>query len=154
MQVPIGVPGERGLGSGSGWWWGLVFLWERLERGKGAGRVGGGVWTGKGTGKSMRKLCRNYPLANYPSVSPLTIVVPFVPGFVPRTIILQGESEQCLCVLRLLFFFVRSLYAQIARVQIQPANDFCATFQQRFGFNFAERSVISNREIFTIGGRS
>ena len=27
--------------------------------------------TGKGTGKSMRKLCRNYPLAIYPLVSPL-----------------------------------------------------------------------------------
>ena len=42
------------------------------ERGKGVGRVGGGggggVGTGKGTGKSMRKLCRNYPLANYPLV--------------------------------------------------------------------------------------
>ena len=32
--------------------------------------MGGGAGTGKGTGKSMRKLCRNYPLANYPVVSP------------------------------------------------------------------------------------
>ena len=31
---------------------------------------GGGVGSGKGTGKSMRKLCRNYPLAIYPVVSP------------------------------------------------------------------------------------
>ena len=33
------------------------------------GRVGGGAGTGEGTGKSMRKLCRDYPLANYPLVS-------------------------------------------------------------------------------------
>ena len=42
-----------------------------VENGKGAGRVAGGVGTSKGTGKSMRKLCRNYPLANYPLVYPL-----------------------------------------------------------------------------------
>ena len=36
----------------------------------GVGEDGGGVGSGKGTGKSMRKLCRNYPLANYPLVSP------------------------------------------------------------------------------------
>ena len=45
-------------------------LWKIREKGKGVGRVGGGVGTSKGTGKSMRKLCRNYPLANYPLVSP------------------------------------------------------------------------------------
>ena len=33
----------------------------------------GGVGTGKGTGKSMRKLCQNYPLAIYPLVSPLNM---------------------------------------------------------------------------------
>ena len=33
---------------------------------EGKGEGGGGVGTGKGTGKSMRKLCRNYPLAIYP----------------------------------------------------------------------------------------
>ena len=32
--------------------------------------MGVGVGTGKRTGKSMRKLCRNYPLAIYPLVSP------------------------------------------------------------------------------------
>ena len=42
----------------------MVFLWKTREKGKGAG--GGGVGTGKGTDKSMRKLCRNYPLAIYP----------------------------------------------------------------------------------------
>ena len=38
------------------------------EKGKGVARVGGGggVGTGTGTGRSMRKLCRNYPLATYP----------------------------------------------------------------------------------------
>ena len=52
--------GFRGVG-------GVVFLWKMWEKGKGVGRVG----TGKGTGKSMRRLCRNYPLANYyPLVSP------------------------------------------------------------------------------------
>ena len=34
---------------------------------------GGGVGTGKGTGKSMRKLCRNYALANYPLVTLKTL---------------------------------------------------------------------------------
>ena len=38
-------------------------------------RVGDGVGTRKGTGKSMRKLCRKYPLANYPIVSPRKILV-------------------------------------------------------------------------------
>ena len=36
------------------------------------GVAGAGVWgriQGEGVGKSMRKLCRNYPLANYPVVS-------------------------------------------------------------------------------------
>ena len=36
----------------------------------GGGGWGVGVGTGKRNGKSMRKLCRNYPLANYPLVSP------------------------------------------------------------------------------------
>ena len=55
-----------GLGSGSGRWWGGAFLWKITEKGKGVGKVGGGVGISKGTGKSMRKLGRNYPLANYP----------------------------------------------------------------------------------------
>ena len=33
---------------------GWVFLWKIREKGKGAARVGGGVETGRGTGKSMR----------------------------------------------------------------------------------------------------
>ena len=45
--------GER-FGVGFSWVLGGGFL------------VGGGAGTGKGTGKSMRNLCRNYPLANYP----------------------------------------------------------------------------------------
>ena len=64
-------PWGRGLGSGSGGWWGAVFLWKTRAKGKAVGRVGGRVGTGKGTGESMRKLCRNYPLANYPLVSSL-----------------------------------------------------------------------------------
>ena len=39
------------------------------EKGQG-GEGGGGVGTAKGTGKSMRKLCRNYPLAIYALVPP------------------------------------------------------------------------------------
>ena len=71
MRVAIGVPGGGVWGrddrGGRGW----VFLWKMKEKGKGVGEGGGGVGIGKGTGKSMRKLCRNYPLAKYPSVSPL-----------------------------------------------------------------------------------
>ena len=62
----------RGLGSGSGGWWGVVPVENKGRGGRGVRKVGGGVGTGKGTGKSMRKLCRNYPLASYPLVSPLT----------------------------------------------------------------------------------
>ena len=58
------------LGSGSGGFWGAVFLWKVGEKERGWGGLGGGVGTGEGTGKSMRKLCRNYPLAIYPLVSP------------------------------------------------------------------------------------
>ena len=62
----------EGFGSGSGGWWPAVFLWQTREKEKGMGRL---VWTGKRTvKKSMRKLCRNYVLANYPPlVSPLTM---------------------------------------------------------------------------------
>ena len=69
MRVPLGVRGGgvwgRVQGGGGGW-----FLVESEGNGKGVGREGCGVGTGKGTGKSMRKLCRNYPLAIYPLVSP------------------------------------------------------------------------------------
>ena len=72
VRVPIGVPG-RGV-------WGRVqgvvrggFPVENEGKGEGGGRRGGGggVGTGKGTGNSMRKLFRDYALANYPLVSPL-----------------------------------------------------------------------------------
>ena len=61
LAVPIGVP------EGEVWGWvqedgGGGFLLENEGKGEGWGGVG----TGKGTGKSMRKLCRNYPLATYP----------------------------------------------------------------------------------------
>ena len=36
----------------------------------------GGVGTGKETGKSIRKLCRNYPLATYPLKSARGIPTP------------------------------------------------------------------------------
>ena len=70
MRVPIGVPG--------GGVWGPVqgvvgggFPVENKGKGEGGwGGWGSEVGTGKGTGKSMRKPCRNYPLANYPLVSP------------------------------------------------------------------------------------
>ena len=67
MRAPIGVLGG-GFGVGFRW---VVGGGNPVEnKGKEEeGRVGGGVGTGTGTGKSMRKLCRNYPLANYPSVS-------------------------------------------------------------------------------------
>ena len=57
--------GER-FGIGFRWVGGVSFRKKREGGGK------GGVKTGKGTGKSMRKLYRNYPLANYPLVSPLS----------------------------------------------------------------------------------
>ena len=56
--------GFRGVIGGS-------FPVENEGKGKGGGE--GGVETGKGTARSMRKLCRNYPLANYPLVSPLLL---------------------------------------------------------------------------------
>ena len=60
-------PWGRGLGSGSGGGGrGFSFV-ENEGKGEGSGEGwGGGVGTGKGTGKSMRKLCRSYPLATYP----------------------------------------------------------------------------------------
>ena len=70
MRVPIGVPrggvwGRVQGGAGGG------FLVESKGKGEGVREVVGGGGTGKGTGKSMRKLCRNYPLAKPPfSFSP------------------------------------------------------------------------------------
>ena len=49
----------------------MGFPVENKGKGEGGGKGGGGIGTGRGTGKSMRKLCRNYPLAIYPVVSPL-----------------------------------------------------------------------------------
>ena len=54
-----GVVGGR-KNRGRGWGWG-GWGWD-------------GMGTGKGTGKSMRKLCRNYPLAIYPLVPPRNLV--------------------------------------------------------------------------------
>ena len=65
MRVPTGVPGGGVWGRVPG---GVVGGGFPVEKWKGVVRVGGGVGTGKGTSKSMRKLCRNYPLANYPLV--------------------------------------------------------------------------------------
>ena len=64
VRVPIGVP-ERGV-------------WERVQRAVGGrfsyGKKGKGEGSGEGEGggggKSMRKLCRSYPLAIYPLVFP------------------------------------------------------------------------------------
>ena len=61
MAVPIGVPGER-FSVGFRGVAGVVVLWKMRDKGKGSG---GGVGTGKESCKSMRKLCRNYPLATY-----------------------------------------------------------------------------------------
>ena len=74
MRVPTGVPGKGfgvrfQVGGGGG-----AFPLESKGEGDGDGEWGGGVGvgTGKGTGKSMRKLCRNYPLAKLPfSFSPI-----------------------------------------------------------------------------------
>ena len=68
MRVPIGVPrgGVWGRVQGSG---GGCFPEKTREKGNGVGSGG----TGKGTGTSMRKLCQNYLLANYPLVSPRSI---------------------------------------------------------------------------------
>ena len=66
MRDPAGALGE---GFGVGFRWvvgGALFLWKNKGKGEGGGEGGGGLGTGKETTKSMRTLCRNYPLANYP----------------------------------------------------------------------------------------
>ena len=61
MRVPIGVP-RGGVGVGLMGVVGGGFPVENIrEEGRGGGGLGVGG-TGKETGKSMRKLCRNYPL--------------------------------------------------------------------------------------------
>ena len=55
----------KGFGVRFRWVVGVVFLCVMRKKGGGVRRVGGGVGTSKGTGKSMRKLCRNYLIANY-----------------------------------------------------------------------------------------
>ena len=62
----------EGFGVGFRWVVGGGFPVE--NRGKGE-RVGGGAGTGKDTGKSLPKLCRNYPSAIYPLVSPLKLFI-------------------------------------------------------------------------------
>ena len=69
-RVPIGPGVPRGGVWGRVEGVGGGFPAENEGKGEGVSGVGGGGETGKGTGKSMRKLCRNYPLANYPLVSP------------------------------------------------------------------------------------
>ena len=57
------------LGEGSGRVQGGGFPVEKKGKGEGAEEGGGGgvgMRTSKGTGKSIRKLCRNYPLAIHP----------------------------------------------------------------------------------------
>ena len=65
-------PQGRGLGSGSGGWWGVVSWGKIREKREGVGRVGGGVGTGKGTGKSTpRARLSNLPFGKPPfSFSP------------------------------------------------------------------------------------
>ena len=48
--------------------------------------MGGGVGTSKGTGKSMHKLCRNYPLAIYPLVSPLISLATIGRNYIPTSV--------------------------------------------------------------------
>ena len=73
VRVPIGVPGGGVWGRVEGGWWGAGFPVESKGNEEGGGE--GGVGTRKGTGKSIRKLCRNYPLAKYPLASPRTIMI-------------------------------------------------------------------------------
>ena len=56
----------RGLGSGSGGWWEVVFLWKMAEK------WGWGVGWGqtKEPASQCARFCQNYPLAIYPLVSP------------------------------------------------------------------------------------
>ena len=75
------------MGSGSGGWWCGGLPVKSKRKGKGWGGWGGGVGTGKGTGKSLRKLCRNYPLAIYPLVSPLTKIGRTPRGSCNRTLL-------------------------------------------------------------------
>ena len=61
---------QRGLGSGSGGWWGVVSLWKMREKGKGVGRVGGGCGYAR-RGKSMSMLLSILPFSKLPfSFSP------------------------------------------------------------------------------------
>ena len=45
---------------------GVVLLWKMREKGKGVGRVGGGVGTAKGTGKSTRMHLSKLPFSDLP----------------------------------------------------------------------------------------
>ena len=47
----------RGLGSGSGEWQGVAFLWKMREKGKGVGRVGGMGW---GEAKEATSQCASF----------------------------------------------------------------------------------------------
>ena len=63
-------PWKEGFGVGFRGGVGGGFPVEKKGKGEVGGEGGGGgVGTGKGSSKSMRKLCRNYPLAIYPLVS-------------------------------------------------------------------------------------
>ena len=57
------------MGSGSGGWWGVVFLCKKKEseKGKGVERGGGWVETGEGTGKSMRTRLSKLRFSKLPS---------------------------------------------------------------------------------------
>ena len=54
------------MGWGSGAWWGVVFQCKIKAKGKGVGRVGGGVGTDKGTGKPMRTRLSKLPFSGLP----------------------------------------------------------------------------------------
>ena len=82
VQLPIGVPGGRGLGSGSGAWWGVVCLWETREKGRGWGGWGADeVGTGKATGKSMKRSMRRFGGVMMASVGMVQTTVALLPCY-------------------------------------------------------------------------
>ena len=60
----------RGLGSGSGGWWGGGLPVEMREKGKRGGEGGWWVGTDKGTGKSMRTRLSKPPFHKLPFFLP------------------------------------------------------------------------------------
>ena len=68
MRVPIGVPGGRVWGLGSGGVVGCGFPVENEGKGEGSGEGGVGWGQAKEPASQCTRVCQNYPLANYPII--------------------------------------------------------------------------------------